>query len=70
MRDPPAWFRSPSVLGAAGGLVLVIAVELAFGRLSGSPSELTLFFGRFHPLVVHLPIGVLVQVGLAEVAPF
>jgi mono/diheme cytochrome c family protein len=70
MRDPPAWFRSPSVLVAAGGLVLVVVVELVFGRLSGSPSDATLFFGRFHPLVVHLPIGVLVFVGLAEVATF
>ncbi len=34
---------------------------------SGRPSDFSLFFGRFHPLVVHLPIGILIVAGLLEV---
>jgi mono/diheme cytochrome c family protein len=67
----PRWYRSPSVLFAAGALVVIVVFQLVLGRgSSGSPSEFTLFLGRFHPLVVHLPIGVLVLVGLGEVATF
>ena len=47
MRDPPVWFRSPSVLVAAGGLALVVTVELVFGHLSGSPSDVTPVFRTF-----------------------
>jgi hypothetical protein len=32
-----------------------------------SPSELALFIGRFHPLLVHLPIGILLLLGTLEV---
>ncbi len=70
MRGEPAWFRSPSALAAAGALVMVVASELIFGRGGGQPSDFSLFLGRFHPLVVHLPIGVLVLVVFAEVATF
>ena len=30
------------------------------------PSDIILFFGRIHPLVVHLPIGFLLLAALAE----
>lgn len=33
---------------------------------SPQPSEWALFFGRFHPLIVHLPIGFLLIAGLLE----
>jgi mono/diheme cytochrome c family protein len=64
------WFRTPSALAAAGALVMVVGIELVLGRGGGQPSDFSLFLGRFHPLVVHLPIGVLMLVGLAEVATF
>lgn len=35
---------------------------------SETPSDIILFFGRIHPLVVHLPIGFLLLAGLAEVS--
>lgn len=34
---------------------------------TSQPSEWALFFGHFHPLVVHLPIGFLLVAGLLEV---
>jgi uncharacterized membrane protein len=67
----PRWYRSPSVVFAAAALGFIVVVQIVLGRGSSSPpSEFTLFLGRFHPLVVHLPIGVLVLVGLAEAATF
>lgn len=35
--------------------------------MSGAPNDLVLFIGRFHPLLVHLPIGVLALLGTLEV---
>src|SRR5262245_64108102 len=70
MRGEPVWFRSPSALAAAAALVTVVGFELVLGRGGGQPSDFSLFLGRFHPLVVHLPIGVLVLTGLAEVLTF
>ncbi|WP_375443377.1 c-type cytochrome domain-containing protein [uncultured Fibrella sp.] len=35
--------------------------------LQAQPSDWALFFGRFHPLIVHLPIGFLVVAGILEV---
>jgi uncharacterized membrane protein len=68
MRGEPSWYRSPSAVFAAGALAVVVIAELVFARGLGTPSDVTLFLGRFHPLVVHLPIGVLVLAGLAEAA--
>ena len=53
--------------GCAGALVFVVG---AFVLLQPAPSSGTWaqFLGRFHPLVVHLPIGVMLLVALAEVA--
>ena len=52
-------------------LVVAIAVlaEVTLGRLSGAP-DFALFFGRFHPLVVHLPIGFFLLVAMGEAATF
>lgn len=36
-------------------VVLILALFLE----NGSPSDFSLFLGRFHPLIVHLPIGIL-----------
>src|SRR5687768_7172793 len=49
------------------GLVVALAIlaELSVGRASHGP-ELALFIGRFHPLVVHLPIGFFLLVAMAE----
>ncbi len=33
---------------------------------TSQPSEWALFFGHFHPLIVHLPIGFLLIAGLLE----
>ena len=40
--------------------------NLLFILFSDNPSDILLFFGRFHPLIVHLPIGFLLLAGLAE----
>jgi mono/diheme cytochrome c family protein len=70
MLGEPRWYRSPSVVFAGAALAVVVVAELIFARGSGTPSSFSLFLGHFHPLVVHLPIGVLVLVGLAELATF
>lgn len=53
--------------GTASALVLVLG---AFVVLQPVPSsgDWAQFLGRFHPLVVHLPIGALLLVAVAEVA--
>jgi MYXO-CTERM domain-containing protein len=43
-----------------------VVLDQALGRAQGTPSDLSLFVGRFHPLVVHLPIGIFLLVGAAE----
>jgi mono/diheme cytochrome c family protein len=68
MTGESRWFRSPSVVLAALALVVLVVAELVIGRAGGAPADFSLFLGRFHPLVVHLPIGVLVLVGAAELA--
>jgi cytochrome c553/uncharacterized membrane protein len=47
-------------------VVVAVVADLALGgRSSGEPS---LFLGRFHPLVVHLPIGLLLLLAFTEAA--
>jgi hypothetical protein len=65
--DRPFW-RSGSVLASLGVLVVVVVTDIVLRHLSGTPADFTLFVGRFHPLAVHLPIGVVLLVGAAEVA--
>ncbi len=62
------WWRNPLALAAAGAVLILLVAELALGSASGAPSSGTLFLGRFHPLVVHLPIGIFVLVALGELA--
>jgi mono/diheme cytochrome c family protein len=52
-----------AVAGIAG--VLALALKLPYG--TGEQNEFFLFVGRFHPLVVHLPIALILLVGLMEV---
>jgi uncharacterized membrane protein len=49
--------------GAAGAAV--IALDLMLSR-PGSTADFVRFLGRFHPLVVHLPIGFLLLIAFAE----
>lgn len=50
-------------------VVLAILAELTLSRAGRAP-ELALFLGRFHPLVVHLPIGFFILVAAFEAATF
>src|SRR6185369_13528875 len=65
--DRPFW-RSGSVLLSLGVLVVVVALDVVLRHLGGTPAPFSLFLGRFHPLAVHLPIGVVLLVGAAEAA--
>lgn len=40
--------------------------ELIFTIISEEPGDILIFFGRMHPVVVHLPIGFLLLAALAE----
>lgn len=52
----------------ASGELLLAAVVLAVGVLGlrSAGGDLQVFVGRFHPLIVHLPIGVLLLAGIVE----
>ncbi len=50
-------------LGVGLAFVVLMLVMVPGG---GRPSDFSLFLGRFHPLVVHLPIGILVAAVLLE----
>lgn len=52
---------------SAGALIVVLGALLAL-QPAGSSSDGLRFLGRFHPLFVHLPIGLMLLVTLAEVA--
>jgi len=57
--------RPRVVLGAATVLVLL---SLLFLPLNGQPhADWLQFFGRFHPLLVHLPIGLIVLLPVLEI---
>jgi hypothetical protein len=53
-----------SILGALLALIAVVAVP----GPSTNAAEFAIFLGRFHPLLVHLPIGALILVVLLESA--
>ena len=64
-------------MGKIGGLILGATVVVAafalfwvLGTKSGDVAPTTIFFGRFHPLVVHMPICVLILAALLEVLGF
>src|SRR3954469_13708685 len=50
-------------------VAIAILAEGTVGRAASAP-DFALFFGRFHPLVVHLPIGFFLLVALGEAATF
>jgi uncharacterized membrane protein len=56
-------------LGPVVVVVVAVMAELTLGRASGGP-DFALFFGRFHPLIVHLPIGFFLLVAMGEAATF
>lgn len=56
-------------LGPVVVVVVAVLAELTLGRVSGGP-DFALFFGRFHPLIVHLPIGFFLLVAMGEAATF
>lgn len=53
-----------AIIGLSFTLVLLL-MGLVLAD-SGSPSDVMLFFGRFHPVIVHLPIGMLLLAGILE----
>lgn len=55
--------------GAAAALVVSLGAFVLL-QPAKSSADWSLFLGRFHPLVVHLPIGVMLLVAAAEVASF
>ncbi|MCC6521376.1 MAG: hypothetical protein IT373_01820 [Polyangiaceae bacterium] len=65
--SPRPWWRSLAVAGAGAAALGAVLVDLVVPRLGGAPPDLVLFFGRFHPLAVHLPVGILILVAAAEV---
>ncbi|RYZ05582.1 MAG: hypothetical protein EOO73_18990 [Myxococcales bacterium] len=56
-------------LGPVLVVALAVLAEFSLGRANGGP-EVALFFGRFHPLLVHLPIGFFLLLALGEGATF
>ncbi|PXX31298.1 DUF2231 domain-containing protein [Arenibacter sp. ARW7G5Y1] len=45
-------------------------IFLLNGGILDSPPDVVLFFGRFHPVVVHLPIGFLIMAIMAQLATY
>lgn len=61
-RFPKArWVAAAEVL-----LALVVLTTMTVGVLRAEASTLTQFVGRFHPLLVHLPIGFLLLTAIVE----
>ena len=58
--------RTASLVVAALSSVAAVAFYFALGHTTSSPSDFAQFVGRFHPLVVHLPIGFFLLVALFE----
>jgi uncharacterized membrane protein len=70
MNESRPFARSPAALAAVGAVLVLLVTEAVFSRLSGEPGDFTQFLGRFHPLAVHLPIGVIVLVAAGEALSF
>jgi MYXO-CTERM domain-containing protein len=66
----PSFWKAPPVIAALAALVGVLVFEVVMARGGGEPGQAVLFLGRFHPLLVHLPIGIWVLVATAEAATF
>jgi mono/diheme cytochrome c family protein/uncharacterized membrane protein len=70
MNEPRPFARSPAALAATAALLALLVSEAVFSRLVGEPSQVGQFIGRFHPLAVHLPIGVILLVAAGEALSF
>lgn len=57
----------PAILAASGVAVFALALFVALPPQGPSPPTFFEFLGRFHTLLVHLPVGVLLLVATAEV---
>lgn len=57
--------RAAAVAAAALALLCIAALSFALADNGALPRS-ALFIGRFHPLIVHLPIGFLVVLGVGE----
>ena len=69
LRILPARQSTRIVWGASLGFSLLLLSLPWLVRLDGHPhANWQQFLGRFHPLVVHLPVGLLILVPLLEVA--
>ncbi len=60
---PDLMKNSVYILGAGLAVLIIMLIAVPGG---GRPSDFSLFLGRFHPLVVHLPIGILLVAALFE----
>lgn len=61
----------PVLLFLLGSLALILGGLLIANPLDGEPrSELLQFFGRFHPTVLHLPIGFILLLAIFETRVF
>ena len=67
MSDEPRPNRLPYVLVSLAVIALFVALPFIAPPDGHERASLAQFFGRFHPLIVHIPIGLLVLVPLLEV---
>jgi len=56
--------RTPLFI-AAGGIAVAIVLDVALSGGSGASDAMS-FFGRFHPLAVHMPIGMILLLAALE----
>jgi uncharacterized membrane protein len=67
MSPPPSRIVSRSILAACGAALFALVLFVALPPKGASLPPFFEFLGRFHTLLVHLPIGVLLLVATAEV---
>lgn len=60
--------RTVSIAASCASALASVLAALVLGVSPGGNGDVAQFFGRFHPLVVHLPIGAVVLVVALEVA--
>jgi uncharacterized membrane protein len=60
--------RTVSIAAASASALVSVLAALVLGVSPGGNGDVAQFFGRFHPLVVHLPIGAVVLVVVLEAA--
>jgi hypothetical protein len=63
---PPSRSASPTILAASGASIFAVALFVALPPQGPAPPTFLEFLGRFHTLLVHLPVGVLLLVATAE----